>query len=411
MTPPKPSPTPTLKLKHGREKSARLRHPWIFAGAVDSLAGSPGSGDTVVVRSATGEFLGRAAYSSKSQIVARVWSFDEAEEIDAAFFERRLRTAASARANLTARTNARRWVNAESDGLPGVILDQYGPRVVAQLLSAGADRWRAEIAAAAASFPGVEGVFEKSDAAARAKEGLGPSEGLIAGREPEGDIEVWEAVPESARAALKDGLWRFGVDPAGGQKTGFFLDQRENRRRVAEAAAGRVALDAFCYTGAFTVAALSGGAASVESLDSSPGAVEMARRNLERNGFAPEGPIQADVFKRLRELREGGPQFDMIILDPPKFAASRSQVDKAARAYKDINWLALRLLRPGGLLFTFSCSGAVTPDLFQKILFGAAIDAGRDARIVDRMTQASDHPVALPFPEGDYLKGLCLWVA
>jgi 23S rRNA (cytosine1962-C5)-methyltransferase len=370
------------------------RHPWIFAGAVASVSGDPAAGDTVVVRSSTGAFLARAAYSPSSQIVGRIWSWDEAQSIDESFFENRIAKAVEARDALAETTTALRWVNAESDGLPGLIVDRYAGFAVCQILAAGAERWKDEICSILAARPGITGVYERSDVDVRAKEGLRTRAGVLYGEAPSDLVEV------------REGPWRFAVDIVRGHKTGFYLDQRENRRIVASLARGREVLNAFAYTGAFAVAALSAGALSVLSVDSSRPSLDVAERNLALNGLPAEGLREGDVFKVLREYRDSGRRFDLVILDPPKFAQSQAQLQRATRAYKDINWLACRVLRPGGYLVTFSCSGLVSADLFQKIVFGAALDAQRDAQVVQWLAQASDHPVRLTFPEGFYLKGL-----
>ena len=383
-----------LTLKPYREKSVLQRHPWIFGGAVASVSGEPERGDTVTVRASDGAFLARAAYSPHSQIVGRIWSWDESETINGSFFARRITLAMRARDALAETTNALRWVNAESDGLPGLIVDRYADFAVCQFLAAGADRWKREIVDVIASQPGIVGVYERSDVDVRAKEGLKAKTGVLHGEPPPALVEVYESEN------------RFLVDIAHGHKTGFYLDQRDNRKTVAEFARDRDVLNAFAYTGAFTVAAWRGGARSVTSIDSAAQALAVAERNLTLNGAPTDGVREGDVFKVLREYRDSGQTFDLIILDPPKFAQTQAQLNKATRAYKDINWLAFRLLRPGGTLVTFSCSGLVSADLFQKIIFGAALDAKRDAQIVRWLSQASDHPVRLAFPEGAYLKGL-----
>jgi len=370
------------------------RHPWIFAGAVASISGDPAAGDTVVVRSSTGAFLARASYSPRSQIVGRIWSWDEAQLIDASFFENRIAKAIEARAALLEATTALRWVNAESDGLPGLIIDRYGGFAVCQFLTVGAERWKDEICRILAARPGITGVYERSDVDVRAKEGLPRRAGVLCGEAPTDLVE------------MREGSWRFAVDIVRGHKTGFYLDQRENRRIVASLARGREVLNTFAYTGAFAVAARSAGALSVVSVDSSRPALDLAARNLALNALPADGLREGDVFKVLREYRDSGRLFDMVILDPPKFAQSQAQLKRATRAYKDINWLACRVLRPGGYLVTFSCSGLVSAELFQKIVFGAALDAQRDVQIVQWLAQASDHPVRLTFPEGFYLKGL-----
>ena len=388
-----------LRLKSGRERSLLLRHPWIFSGAIDRVEGNPGSGATVDVVTADGAITARAAYSPASQIRARVWTFDPAVPVDADFFVRTFEHALAARAAmLDADHTACRLVHAESDGLPGVIADRYGDAVVVQLLSAGAEAWRDTIAGALRHATGAACVFERSDADVRSLEGLPARNGPIVGALPE-DVEI-----------IEGGL-RYRVDVRHGQKTGFYLDQRENRALLRRHAAGRRTLNAFCYSGGFTLAALAGGATSVLSIDSSAEALALARGNLALNPKLPAGQAQwleADVFAELRNLRNRGAQFDLIVLDPPKFAPTAAHAQGAARAYKDINLLALKLLAPGGLLATYSCSGGIDAALFQKIVAGAALDARADAAIVARMGAAADHPVALNFPEGDYLKGLLL---
>jgi 23S rRNA (cytosine1962-C5)-methyltransferase len=397
---------PVLVLKPGREKTVMRRHPWIFSGAVGEIVGEPKAGETVAIHSSAGAFLARAAYSPKSQISARIWTWNPDEEINQAFFESRIRGSLGKRAELTHHTNAMRLINAESDGLPGLFADKYGDVVVCQFLTVGAERWKTIIASLLMSLSGASTVYERSDVDVRAKEGLATSEGVLCGGPISGPLEIWEENPQDSVSP-----WNFLVDVQTGHKTGFYLDQRDNRRIVAELAGQRDVLNVFAYTGAFTVTALAGGARSTVSIDSSGPSLMMARQNLERNGLPPDGLLEADAFKALREYRDSGSAFDLIVLDPPKFARTMAQVNRAARAYKDLNWLAFRLLRPGGYLVTFSCSGAISEDLFQKILFGAALDAGRDVQIVRRLGQASDHPVLLSFPEAAYLKGFVCLVA
>ena len=388
----------TLILKRGREKSLRRRHPWLFSGAIEKLSGKPGAGDTVEIRDASGKPLGRAAYSPKSQIRARMWSFDANEEVDAAFFRRRIQRALALREALPARrhTNALRLVHGESDGLPGLIVDRYADVLVAQFLAAGVDRWRDPILDALSELTAAEAIFERSDAEVRKLEALPARVGFARGNR------------NASRCPIVEYGLNFHVDVEQGQKTGFFLGQRENRQRVRELAAGREVLDGFCYTGGFSIAALAGGARRITAIESSAPALEVARENLAANPFdaAQVQFVHGDVFAQLRALRDRAAQFQMVILDPPKFAPSAAQVKNAARAYKDINLLALKLLAPGGLLATFSCSGGVSAELFQSIVAGAALDAGADAKIVERFGAAADHPVALEFPEGEYLKGL-----
>ncbi|MEO8740534.1 MAG: class I SAM-dependent methyltransferase [Casimicrobiaceae bacterium] len=389
---------PRVTLKAGREKSLRLRHPWIFSGAIEHVDGAPDSGATVTVQSADGEFVATAAWSAASQIRARVWSFDARETVDAAFIAGRVRRAVRMRDSLLDdRHTGCRLVHGESDGLPGVIADRYGDVLVVQFLAAGAEAWRDALVAALREATGGAAVYERSDADVRALEGLQPRVGLIAG-----------VLPERS-TLIEDGL-AYRVDVAHGQKTGFYLDQRDNRRRVRELAHGRDVLNCFCYTGGFSIAALAGNARSVLSVDSSAEALLLAGAHVTDNKLdaARAQWRDADVFAELRKLRDGAREFDLIVLDPPKFAPTAHHAEKATRAYKDINLLALKLLRPGGLLATFSCSGGVSAELFQKIVAGAALDARADAAIVARFGPSADHPVALNFPEGDYLKGVLI---
>ena len=393
-----------ITLKNGREKSLRRHHPWVFSGAVAAVKGKPRAGDTVEIRDAAGKPLALAAYSPASQIRARVWTFDVGQPVDEAFFRERIGAALRRRDSLqvSRHTNAMRLVHGESDGLPGLVVDRYADVLVAQFLAAGVERWRETILDVLKDLCGCEAIFERSDAEVRKLEGLEPRVGWA------------KSAPGDARAAgrcpiLEHGL-HFRVDVEQGQKTGFFLDQRENRQRVRALAAGREVLDGFCYTGGFSVSALAGGAAHVCAIESSKDAIQIARENLAANPLdaARVEFQQADVFSHLRTLRDKNRQFGLIVLDPPKFAPTAAQARNAARAYKDINLLAFKLLAPGGLLATFSCSGGVPMPLFQSIVAGAALDAGAQAQIIERFGPAADHPVALEFPEGDYLKGLLI---
>jgi len=390
----------SLHLKAGRDKSLQRRHPWIFSGAVERVDGEPASGETVLVKSAAGQPLAVAAWSPKSQIRARVWSFDCSVFVDEKFFKEKIHQAVALRASLPAfhHSNALRLVHGESDGLPGVVVDRYADVLVAQFLSAGAESWREAILDALAAETGCEAIYERSDAEVRTLEGLEPRAGFARGNRA------------ARRCPIVEYGLNFRVDVEAGQKTGFFLDQRENRQRVRALAGGREVLDAFCYTGGFSVAALAGGATRVTAVESSSVALEVAKENLAANAFDSSRVSfeQADVFAYQRLLRDRGQGFDLVILDPPKFAPTAAQAKNAARAYKDINLLALKLLKQGGLLATFSCSGGVSAELFQSIIAGAAVDAGVDAKIIERFGAAADHPVALNFPEGDYLKGLLI---
>ncbi|MFO1350643.1 MAG: class I SAM-dependent methyltransferase [Gammaproteobacteria bacterium] len=388
----------TLHLKPTREKSLLRRHPWVFSGALAKVVGNPDAGATVAVRAADGRFLAHAAYSPASQIVARVWSWDEAESIDATFFRNRLEDALAARRGFFPwfPDSALRLVNAESDGLPGIIIDRYGDLLVAQLLTAGADAWRHVVFDELMALTKSSAIFERSDAEVRELEGLPVRTGMARG-----------AYPTTTVAIVEHGL-RYQVDVATGHKTGFYLDQRDSRARIGALASNRTVLDCFCYSGGFTVNALAGGACSVTAVDASADALALARVNLDLNRLPVDRVewVRGDVFKELRRLRDAGRAFDLIVLDPPKFAPTAAQADKAARGYKDINWLAFRLLAPGGILATFSCSGGVGADLFRKIVAGAALDAGVNAQVIGHLHPPSDHPVTLAFPEGEYLKGL-----
>ena len=386
-----------LRLKPGRDKSLRERHPWVFSGAIAAVEGKPESGDTVDIHRDDGAFVARAAYSPSSQIRARVWTFDARESVDAAFFARRVARSVAARAPmLDASHSGCRLIHGESDGLAGVIADRYGDTVVLQLSAAGADRWRDEVVAALAAATSAVCVYERSDADVRNLEGLAPRTGLAFG-----------AMSDDVRL-IEDGLV-YRVDIVAGQKTGFYLDQRNSRAAVRALAAGRETLNVFCYTGGFSLAALAGGATRVLSIDSSADALALGRENVALNAALDASRAEwqdADAFSALRTLRDKAAAFDLVVLDPPKFAPTMAHAERASRAYKDVNLLALKLMRPGGLLATFSCSGGIDASLFRKIVAGAAQDAGADAVVVGRFGASADHPVALAFPEGEYLKGL-----
>lgn len=389
-----------LVLKPGRERSLLRRHPWVFSGAIHHIEGNPVSGETVVVRSIDGQFLACAAYSPLSQIRARVWTFED-ETIDADFFRRQIHKALTARSTMDVQhsTNAYRIIHAESDGLPGLIVDRYADRLVLQSLTAGSEAWKDTLADLLLEQTGMQHIYERSDADVRELEGLPAINGVLRG-----------AIQNDPMIIHEHGL-NFLVDLAGGHKTGFYLDQRQNRLRVRQLCMGRNMLDCFCYTGGFTLNALKGGARSVTAVDGSQEALTLGQENVTLNNQATKDVewIHADVFQALRKFRDEGRSFDLIILDPPKFAPTSAQAKQASRGYKDINRLGFLLLRPGGLLVTFSCSGGVEAALFQKIVASAALDAGVQAQIVEYLAQAPDHPIALNFPEGAYLKGLvCL---
>ncbi len=390
-------PVARVILAAGREKSLRRRHPWVFSGAIRRVEGDPAAGDTVAVTAADRRVLGLAAWSPESRIPARIWTFDPKETVDADFFHRRVRSAWAAREGwMAGGDTCVRVIHAEADGLPGVVVDRYGDWLVCQLLSAGAERWREVIVEALmAGIPGIAGIYERSDAEVRGKEGLPPRAGGIHGTEPPPRIEI-----------LQGGA-RFLVDVRKGHKTGFYLDQRDNRARISPWFRDLRVLNVFSYTGAFAVDALRAGAAHVTNLDGSEDALAACEANLELNGLdaAAASQIRGDAFRVLREMADGGETFDAVILDPPKFADSRARVEGALRGYKDINLLGLRLLRPGGLLATFSCSGLVDTERFRRAVAWAAMDIGRDVQVLMDLAQAADHPVPLAFPEGSYLKG------
>lgn len=388
---------PALILKPGREKSLLRRHPWIFSGAVQDVEEEPTPGGTVDVLSSKREFLARAFYSPTSQIRARVWTFDD-EPVNKEFFRKRIRSAIETRESLfdSKSTGALRLIYAESDGIPGLIVDRYGDVLVLQSLTTGSEFWKEALADLLREEIEVSTIYERSDADVRELEGLEPKTGPLRGH-------LFSFVFPITEHNLQ-----FNVNLQSGHKTGSYLDQRPNRLRVRELARDKDVLDCFCYTGGFTVNALAGGAKSVTFIDSSADALALAEENIALNDLPLEKTklIEGDVFQLLRRFRDENRSFDMVILDPPKFAPTAAQAERAARGYKDINLLAFKLLRPGGTLVTFSCSGGVDAALFQKIVAGAALDAGIEAQIVERLSQGPDHPVSLHFPEGAYLKGL-----
>ena len=386
----------SIRLREGKERSLQRRHPWIFESAI--AKGSADSGETVRVDSHDGKFLGWAAFSPTSKIRARVWSFDEAQRIDAPFFIAACAQSIRARVRFDIKSDSMRLIHGDADGLPGLIVDRYGDTLVAQFLSSGVERWKDVLADALLTETGFTKLYERSDASSRALEGLPESTGWLRGS---GEVEL----------VLQEHDWQLGLNIAEGHKTGFYLDQRDSRKRFADYAQRlkfQRVLNCFCYTGGFTVAALSGGAAHVTSIDSSAPAIEKAAANVALNGFAADRAtfMDADVNASLRQFIADGKTFDAIVLDPPKFAPTVAHAERAARAYKDINRLAFKLLEPGGVLFTYSCSGGISADLFHKIVAGAGIDAQVDGYITERMGGAPDHPMTINFPEGEYLKGL-----
>ncbi|SFP83437.1 23S rRNA (cytosine1962-C5)-methyltransferase [Variovorax sp. PDC80] len=400
----------TLRLKPGKERSLQRRHPWVFESAI--ARGGADAGETVRIESHDGAFLAWAAFSPDSKIRARAWSFVETQRIDAAFLASVVARAVAARGLFELQSDGVRLVHGEADGLPGLIVDRYGDTLVAQFLSAGVERWKAVLADALLKATGLSKLYERSDASGREREGLKPVTGWLRGQD------------EATEIVIREHDWKLSLDIATGHKTGFYLDQRDSRRRFAEMARHRRfrrVLNCFCYTGGFTVAALAGlkvadavKGASLVSVDSSLPALERARGHLALNGFdaAADGFeaefLDANVNTVLREFLDQGRTFDAIVLDPPKFAPTVAHAERAARAYKDINRLALKLLEPGGVLLTFSCSGGVGADLFHKIVASAGLDAGVDGYIAERLGAAPDHPMTIEFPEGEYLKGLAV---
>jgi 23S rRNA (cytosine1962-C5)-methyltransferase len=388
---------PAIILKPGREKSLLRRHPWIFSGAIQHVEDDPISGGTINLLSSNQHFLARASYSPNSQIRARVWTFED-EPVDREFFRRQIQKAIDTRYSLFDFHDADslRLIYAESDGIPGLIVDRYRDVLVLQSLTTGAEFWKETLADLLLEETGLSAIYERSDADVRELEGLESKVGLLRGN------------LSSFVFPITEQNLKFNVNLQSGHKTGFYLDQRANRRRVRELAKDKDVLDCFCYTGGFTINALAGGARSVFSIDSSADALALARENIALNDLPEERTnfLEGDVFQLLRKFRDENRSFDMIILDPPKFAPTAAQAERAARGYKDINLLAFKLLRPAGVLVTFSCSGGINAGLFQKIIAGAALDAGVDAQIVEHLSQNIDHPVSLYFPEGAYLKGL-----
>lgn len=389
---------PSIALKKSAESFIKRKHPWIFSGAIDKVEGNPSNGQTVQIFTSDKKLIGNGSFSPSSQIRVRVWSFDPNEKIDSDFFRKKILDASEVRKQFIneSTTNAYRIINSESDGLPGLIVDRYANFLVCQFLSAGAEFNKEAIVGMLDDIFKPPGIFERSDVEVRTKEGLQPVKGLLKGTIPDDLIEVQE------------NGFKFLVDIKNGHKTGFYLDQRDNRLLVSEFAKGKNVLNCFSYTGGFSVYALAAGANKVTQIEASSSAIELSLKNIELNNLNSSllESINGDVFEVLRKFRDERKTFDVIILDPPKFTESASQIQKASRGYKDINLLAIKLLNPGGILFTFSCSGHISSELFQKIVADAALDSGREVKILKQLTQSSDHPVSLNFPEGLYLKGL-----
>ncbi|MBO5423865.1 MAG: class I SAM-dependent methyltransferase [Fibrobacteraceae bacterium] len=389
-----------ITLKAGRDKSAIRRHPWIFSGAIDTVSGDPEFGESVEVYAYNGDFLGIAAYSPTSQIRARFWSFFEKTEIDELFFEERLETAIQLRESrgfsISNPLSAFRLIYAENDGIPGCIIDKYGEYYSVEILAAGPEKHREIIYKVLAKKTGCKGIFERCDSDVRKKEGMEKRTGVVYGIVPETPIPMEE-----------NGI-RFLIDIRNGHKTGYYLDQRDARKRIGELSSGKKVLNCFCYTGGFGLFALKGNASHVYQVDVSKSALKIAKELLIENKLptAKATHTEADVFQYLRKCRDKGETFDLIVLDPPKFVEAKDHLQKGARGYKDINLLAMKLLSPNGMLATFSCSGLMDMSLFQKIIADAASDAKKDMQIIERFGQPADHPISLAFPEGQYLKGL-----
>ncbi|CVG66300.1 Ribosomal RNA large subunit methyltransferase I [Serratia marcescens] len=389
--------TVRLFLAKGREKSLLRRHPWVFSGAVQRVEGKAHSGETIDILDSQGKWLARGAYSPESQIRARVWTFQSDEEINIDFFIRRLQQAQSWRDWVAQRDglDGYRLIAGESDGLPGITIDRFQNFLVLQLLSAGAEYQRPALLSALQHCYPECSIYDRSDVAVRKKEGLPLAQGPVLGDLPPELLPITE-----------HGM-KLLVDIQQGHKTGFYLDQRDSRLAARNYSAGRRVLNCFSYTGAFAVSALMGGCAQVISVDTSQAALDIARQNVELNKLDLNKAefVRDDVFQLLRNYRTQGEKFDLIIMDPPKFVENKNQLASACRGYKDINMLALQLLNPGGILLSFSCSGLMPTDLFQKILADAAVDAGRDVQFIEQFRQAADHPVIATYPEGLYLKG------
>ncbi len=384
-------------LKKGREKSVKNRHPWIFSGAIQRVEGDPRNGDVVDVWNRQARFVARGVISLKSQIRVRILTWRQNEKIDRNFWRRQIKRAIQGREALenSAITNAYRLVHAEADGLPGLVVDRYGPWLVVQFLSVAVERHKNAIVNALAEYAAPQGIFERSDTYTRELENLIPVTGPLWGETPPDLIEI------------EENGFRLTVDIKSGQKTGYYLDQRENRNRIMPYLSEKEILNAFSFSGGFSVYAAAAGAGRIMNIDTSEDAHKMAQQNMWLNGFDDREDIYAtaDAFELMRAYRDQKWTFDVVILDPPKFARNARQIKDASRGYKDINLLGMKLLKPGGVLITFSCSGAISENLFQKIIFGAAVDARRDVQIIERLHQGTDHPVLVTFPESAYLKG------
>ncbi|HBM15834.1 MAG TPA: 23S rRNA (cytosine(1962)-C(5))-methyltransferase RlmI [Lentisphaeria bacterium] len=385
-------------IKRGSANTLKYRHPWIFSGAIKKINGSPVMGETLEIRSEDDEIIGYGSYSPVSKIAIRIWSFSDKEKLDESLIRQKVESAVNFRSSrmFSRNSNCVRLVFGEADGIPGLIVDKFAEYLVCQFLFTGTEFHKDIIVSILNELVPNKGIYERSDVDIREKEGLPLSVGVLSGSEPPDSIEI------------NEGSIKYYIDIKKGHKTGFYLDQRINRLRVANYSNEMEVLDCFAYIGGFSIASLKGGAKRVTSVDSSSSALESLKRNVELNGLdlTKSETIEAKVAEQLRKYRDYGKQFDMIILDPPKFIYDRAHLEHASRAYKDINLLAMKLLRKNGILATFSCSQPMTEELFQKILSYASADSGRTVQILEKLSQSPDHPIALNFPESAYLKGL-----
>ncbi len=388
----------SVVLRKGKEKAVRQLHPWIFSGAIEKIKGNPENGEIVEVLDAKGDFLAAGFYNAQSRVAVRVLAWDAEQPIDELWWRKRIQQAVNARRDLldSTETNVCRLIFSEADFLPGLIVDRYADFLSVQILTSGMEKVKAIWLDELQKLLQPKGIFDRSDANARAHEGLDASSGVL-----------WGVAPPEFIQIMENGI-HYEVNIAEGQKSGFYCDQRDNRKKVAQYAKDKKVLDCFAYSGGFTLNALAAGAKTVVSVDSSALAIETLKRNVKLNAFKVKQQlsIQSDVNKQLRDFKEKDEKFDLIVLDPPKYAPSRSALTKASRAYKDLNRLAMGLLNEGGLLATYSCSGAVDIDTFKQILAWAALDAGKKVQFIDQFCQPADHPVRSSFPEGEYLKGL-----
>ncbi|WP_437922353.1 class I SAM-dependent rRNA methyltransferase [Sphingobacterium sp. LRF_L2] len=391
----------TIVLNRGKDKAAWQLHPWIFSGAINKVKGAPLNGSLVQVFNADDEFIAFGVYNAQSRVAVRLLEWDPNRVVDESWWRDRIRRSVELRKHLlTAENNTVRLVFAEADFLPGLIVDKYGDFISIQVHSSGIELVKSVVVDELVTLLAPRGIYERSDLKSREHEGLPNSNGLLYGETPPEFVEVME-----------NGI-RYQINIVEGQKSGFYCDQRENRWLTAQYVADKRVLDCFCYSGGFTLNAFKQGASEVVSVDSSALAVDTLKRNLISNGFdaVKSRAVQSDVNKYLRQLGEEGEKFDLIVLDPPKYAPSRSSLEKASRAYKDLNRRGLMLLSSGGLLATFSCSGAMDIDTFKQVVSWAALDAGREIQFIRQFSQPEDHPVRASFPEGEYLKGLLVRV-